>query len=615
MKYLFFLLTASLALAQTNSECIDCHDDFNSTLFRESIHGDMECVECHTLPPGHDVDSNLVTTAVNCADCHEDAQEEYEMSVHRFYRDDADLPGAGCTDCHGTHNIFSYDDKNSTIYKLNIEKTCGNCHGKPEVLARLGFRGMGPVGLYKSSVHARILHRDTEKDAPTCITCHGYHSIVHQSDDKCLYNKRHLSSTCGQCHEKEQEAYQQSIHWQAINRGHMEAPTCNDCHGEHQIMAVTDSLSGAVHLNFATQTCKNCHSSPVMMKRFGLDPRRLESYERSYHGLAVLKGSPDAATCTSCHEVHAIKSSRDSTSSISAAHLEETCGQCHRDVSESFTRIVVHPLDQKERNPVAWFFRTLYLWLIFIIIGGMLTHNIIILLYFIRERRRQRRSEGPLVQRFQPFEVYQHFFLILSFSVLALTGFALRFPQAAWVELLVNLGMTETVRANLHRVAAVLMIIISLVQAWYLLFTPRGKREMKSLLPTLRDVKDLWENIAFHLGLKNRKPEFDRFSYVEKAEYLALIWGIILMSLSGLILWFPEFFIYYLPVWSFETAEVIHYYEAWLATLAILVWHWFFVIFHPHVYPMNLTWTDGKISEHEMKKEHMLEYKRMKRLR
>ena len=102
---------------------------------------------------------------------------------------------------------------------------------------------------------------------------------------------------------------------------------------------------------------------------------------------------------------------------------------------------------------------------------------------------------------------------------------------------------------------------------------------------------------------------------MEKAEYLALIWGIILMSLSGLILWFPEFFIYYLPVWSFETAEVIHYYEAWLATMAILAWHWFFVIFHPGVYPMNLTWTDGKISEREMKKEHRLEYKRMKRFK
>ncbi len=614
MKYVLFLFAATLALAQGNPTCIECHEDFDQEVYDESVHEGMDCTECHALPAGHDEDSTLVVPAVNCGDCHEDARDEYEMSVHRYYRDDADLPGASCVDCHGTHNIFSYDDNNSTINKLNIEETCGNCHSKPEVLERLGLRGEGPVGLYKGSVHARILHEDPEKDAPTCINCHDYHTILHQSDANCLYNKRHLSSTCGHCHEEEQQAYQQSIHWKAINRGHMEAPTCNDCHGEHQIMAVTDSLSGAVQLNFATQTCKNCHASAVMMKRFGLDPRRLESYERTYHGLAVLKGSPEAATCTSCHEVHAIKSSRDTTSSINTAHLEETCGQCHEDVNNSFTQIVVHPLDQRERNPVAWFFRTLYLWIIFIVIGGMLTHNAIILLHFLRERRKLRQTGSPLVQRFRPFEVYQHMLLILSFSMLALTGFALRFPEAAWVELLVSLGMTEALRANLHRIAAILMIIISLIQAGYLLFTPGGKREMKALMPTMRDARDLWANIAFHLGLRNRKPEFDRFSYAEKAEYLALVWGVLLMAVTGFILWFPEFFIYYLPVWSFETAEVIHYFEAWLATLAILVWHWFFVIFHPRVYPMNITWMDGKISEREMKEEHLLEYKRMKRL-
>ncbi len=614
MKYLFFLLAATFTIAQTNRECIDCHDDFNQKAYEASVHEDMDCTECHVLPAGHDEDSTRTIQPVNCGDCHEDARDEYEMSVHYFIRDGTNGPGAGCVDCHGSHQILSYDDKNATIYKLNIEKTCGNCHSKPEVLRRLGLRGKGPVGLYQESVHARILHNEPEKEAPTCINCHDYHSILHQSDDNCRHNKGHLSATCGQCHEKEQQAYQQSIHWQAINRGHLEAPTCNDCHGEHQIMAVTDSLTGAVHLNFATQVCKSCHASPVMMKRFGLDPRRLESYERSYHGLAVLKGSPEAATCTSCHEVHAIKSKRDTTSSISTVHLAETCGQCHRNVNESFIQIVVHPLNQRERNPVAWFFRTLYLWIIFIVIGGMLTHNAIILLRFLRERRKQRRTGNPLVQRFRPFEVYQHMLLILSFSVLALTGFALRFPEAAWVELLVNMGMTETIRSNLHRIAAVLMILIAMIQAGYLFFHPRGKQDRQALKPVPRDLKDLWANIAFHMGLRNRKPEFDRFSYMEKAEYLALIWGVLLMAVTGFILWFPEFFIYYLPVWSFETAEVIHYFEAWLATLAILVWHWFFVIFHPRVYPMNITWMDGKISEREMKEEHLLEYKRMKGL-
>ena len=98
--------------------------------------------------------------------------------------------------------------------------------------------------------------------------------------------------------------------------------------------------------------------------------------------------------------------------------------------------------------------------------------------------------------------------------------------------------------------------------------------------------------------------------YGEKAEYLALIWGVIVMGTSGFVLWFPEFFMRFLPSWSFETAEIIHYYEAWLATLAILVWHWFFVIFHPEKYPMNTTWMDGKITEEELKHHHPLEYEK-----
>ncbi len=83
------------------------------------------------------------------------------------------------------------------------------------------------------------------------------------------------------------------------------------------------------------------------------------------------------------------------------------------------------------------------------------------------------------------------------------------------------------------------------------------------------------------------------------------------MCVTGLVLWFPEFFIGFLPSWLFEVSEVIHYYEAWLATLAIIVWHWFFVIFHPTKYPMNLTWMDGKITEEELKHHHPLEYEKM----
>ena len=104
--------------------------------------------------------------------------------------------------------------------------------------------------------------------------------------------------------------------------------------------------------------------------------------------------------------------------------------------------------------------------------------------------------------------------------------------------------------------------------------------------------------LRYNLGLLPEKPRFDRFSYIEKAEYWALIWGIV-MGGTGMILWFDNTSWLSLKL-GFDIAQSVHYYEAWLATLAIIVWHFYFVIFNPGVYPMNLAWLTGQVSEREM---------------
>jgi cytochrome b subunit of formate dehydrogenase len=155
------------------------------------------------------------------------------------------------------------------------------------------------------------------------------------------------------------------------------------------------------------------------------------------------------------------------------------------------------------------------------------------------------------------------------------------------------------------------MITISVVQLVYFVFTKKGRNDFIKLIPKGEDLIHFFQNMGFYLGLRKSLPKYDRYDYTEKAEYLALIWGIAVMGATGFVLWFPELFMKYLPVWSFETAEVIHYYEAWLASLAILVWHWFFVIYHPEKYPMSTTWMDGKITEEELKHHHPLEYEEL----
>ena len=624
-KIIILGLLSSFAMAQSNEDCLDCHGEKDLSMIRDdstevslyvdedhlsnSVHEDMDCTDCHTVPAAHlDEEFDEPVEKVNCADCHEDEQDEYKNSIHALQDGYEGLHTAKCVDCHGTHNILAADDTASTIYPTNLATTCGECHSKPEVMRRIGFRrNLDPIESYRNSVHGKALAADPEGDAPTCTECHGSHDILAVMDGKAKLNKHNISATCGQCHDDEETAYEESIHWASIKRGHYEAPTCTNCHGEHNIQVTSDAQSPTNRVLQATKLCAGCHSSPTLMENFGLDPRRFESYMKSYHGLAVLKGDPNAATCTSCHETHAIRSKVDKECSVNEANLVQTCSKCHKKVTPRFAKIEMHPIDMHSRNPIAYFFKNLYLWLIVIVIGGMFLHNFIILLYFIR-RKRKEEKQGRMVQRFQPFEVYQHVLMALSFTILAITGFALKFPEAGWVQLLHNIGMTEVIRGTIHRTAAVIMGSISIIQLYYLVFTKKGRRDVMALMPTLEDITAVVQNIKFHLYLTDKKPLQGRFDYAEKAEYLALIWGVAVMGATGLILWFPEFFMRFLPVWIFETSQVIHYYEAWLATLAILVWHWFFVIYHPELYPINLTFLDGKTTEENLKHHHPLEY-------
>jgi cytochrome b subunit of formate dehydrogenase len=187
---------------------------------------------------------------------------------------------------------------------------------------------------------------------------------------------------------------------------------------------------------------------------------------------------------------------------------------------------------------------------------------------------------------------------------LVITGFALRFPDAWWVAGLRELGMTEPVRLNVHRVAAVGLIIASLWHGYYVLLTKRGKVEFRALWPSWQDLREFVGNLRYHTFRSKRKVKFGRYDYSQKAEYWALIWGTGIMAVTGVVLWFPAATTRFLPAVTVPAAQTIHYYEAWLATLAILVWHFFFVIFHPEEYPMSWTWLTGKMSAEAAKEHH-----------
>ncbi|RMH72618.1 MAG: hypothetical protein D6675_04285 [Gemmatimonadetes bacterium] len=595
--------------------CLACHGEgADSTLYvnheqlNESIHCNFDCIDCHTsittLPHAEKLPD------ADCSFCHEDAVADYEISIHAEGRR-AGLEAATCTDCHGAHDIQACEETSAQANRMNLSETCGRCHSRPEVIALFHRKGSDPIENYKQGVHGKKLADDPSATVATCIDCHGSHKILPSTNPESSFNILNISKTCGKCHKEESAEYTESIHWEALSFGHYESPTCNDCHGEHNIISPEAEYAVTHPTLVSTELCAKCHSNELIMSRFGLDPTRFNSYMKTYHGLAILKGSPDAANCTSCHEVHAIRAASDTLSSVHPRNLNETCGKCHENVTANFTQIEMHPRDQKSRNPVAYLIKIIYFWLIGLTIGGMVLHNLIIFLYYVVNKWRKERSQR-LVQRFHLIDVINHLLLIVSFTVLVVTGFALKFPEDLWVKALVLLGLTEPIRASLHRMAAVILVISAISQALYFILHPRGRHDLRALRPTINDLTGFFKNMMYYLRLRKDKPKFDRYDYTEKAEYLALIWGTAVMAITGFILWFPAIFMAYLPSWAFEVSEVVHYYEAWLATLAILIWHGFFVFLHPEKYPLSLTWIDGKITEDEFEHHHALEAERLK---
>jgi len=208
----------------------------------------------------------------------------------------------------------------------------------------------------------------------------------------------------------------------------------------------------------------------------------------------------------------------------------------------------------------------------------------------------------------------QHVNLFINFSILVITGFALRFPTAFWAAPITDAPMGMTFRGFLHRLCGIAIVTLGGYHILYLFFTERGRGVIKDMIPGLKDARDLWETLKNNLYINRpaKALEMPRFNFREKLEYLGLIWGTAVMTTTGFILWFKTEWLHFFPMWTWDVARAVHFYEAILATLTIIVWHFYSVIFDPEVYPMSWVWITGNLTEHEMKMEHGLELEKIK---
>jgi len=576
-------------------ECTTCHAG-EASHFSTSVHsalGGGACQSCHG--DHHEITAVAQIAPAKCAQCHADEVKEFRQSIHGQAAAAGDKDAPSCVSCHGpVHQIQTSSDAASTVAKKNLPDTCASCHSNQEFLARHKIPFAHPVELYRQSVHGRAVV-DGDGAAATCSDCHGSHGILPSRDAHSKVNHFNIPATCGQCHAEIAKTYLESVHGKAMTAGEQGAPVCSDCHGEHLILGPKDqgSLVNAARVSMAT--CGRCHSDERLALRYSMPADRVPSYADSYHGLALRGGSQIVANCASCHGVHNIFPSNDARSTVNAANLRKTCGNCHAGAGDHFTIGPVHiRISTGAAHPVVKWIRWTYLVLIPLTLGFMILHN---LLDFLAKliRRQPRQETGAQVSRMNRNFRIAHAGVILSFPTLVFTGFALKYPEAWWARPLLLWEGHFAFRGAVHRAAAVVLIASTIYHAIHLAVNRRDRLFLKAMLPKLKDATDLVHVLAYNLRLTKIEPRFAKFNYAEKMEYWAFLWGTGVMAVSGLLLWFNNFTLRYFPKWVSDAATAVHYYEALLATFSILLWHFYMVIFDPLVYPMDTAWLNGKV--------------------
>ncbi|MGE5647085.1 MAG: cytochrome b/b6 domain-containing protein [Acidobacteriota bacterium] len=503
-----------------------------------------------------------------CAQCHTDQTKKIQASAHAE---------VGCATCHERHDEYPHP--------AGVPKPkCDTCHADV-------------AGEHAASVHGQELKKGNEA-APTCGVCHGDPHELKATKSAAFHQS--VPDTCGMCHSEIAATFKASVHGQAVEKGIAEAPVCTNCHGEHRILS-PKSAQSSVNPRNIRETCGQCHGNVMLSKRFGLPADRLVSFDESFHGLAAKTGSLSVANCASCHGVHNILPSSDPRSTVNVKNLPKTCGTCHPGAGTRFAIGLVHQLPgATEPQPVRWV-RLIYEILIPLTIGFMLLHNAGD--WFRKLHAKRFSSAAARVRnvltarrreiRMYPFERFEHALLALSFMALVWTGFALKYPDQWWARILIHWEDHFPVRGVVHRIAGAVMMSAGVVHVLSLVTSRHLREHWKELWPLRRDLSEALLNFAYNMGWRDSRPRISSHSYVEKAEYWAVVWGTVVMGATGLMLWANNLTLRFLPKVALDVATALHFYEAVLATLAIVVWHFYSVIFDPDVYPLETAFLTG----------------------
>ncbi len=610
-------------------DCLTCHGQEDLTMtrdgetvslfvdehaFNDSAHTETACAQCHTgASVSHERACETIESPVDCSICHAEQVTEYQASTHGTLFADGDPDAPSCQDCHAKHATLDKDSPESPTYARNVPQLCGECHrvGEPAA-SRIESDIADIVGSYEDSVHGRGLMESGLVVTATCASCHGAHSELPPENPDSPVNPANIAATCGACHHGIEEQFRASIHWTDDPITEDDHPTCEDCHASHTIMQTED-------VGFRTlmmEQCGRCHTDET------------ETFFDTFHGKVSRLGAEGVAKCYDCHGTHDILPPIDPDSMLSRDNVVETCGQCHEGSHRRFAGYLTHATHHdRERYPyLFWSF-----WGMTALLIGTLTfaflHSFAWVVRLLLNRDEwqahkalvRQKPRGKVYRRFSPLQRGMHIVMMVSFLILAFTGMALKFSYMGWAQAVSNfLGGFESMGFQ-HRAAAIALFIVAIAHFYDVVSRKRKTKETwrqiitgpNSIIFNGRDLREFIQSIKWFFG-RGERPNYGRYTYWEKFDYFAVGWGIIIIGSTGLVLWFPEFFTYFIPGWAVNVATIVHSDEALLAVGFIFTIHFFNTHFRPDKFPMDPVIFTGQIPVDELKYDKPDEYESMR---
>jgi DnaJ-class molecular chaperone len=267
-----------------------------------------------------------------------------------------------CSDCH-------FDVTEIPHRKRPKKVTCTHCHykGNPE-----GAPQSDKYLEYFKSIHGQKLAKGDIK-APRCQDCHGAHDIKHAKDRQSHVSKENVAEVCGRCHMKVYGEFVSSLHGREVEKGNRDAPSCPDCHGEHNIYPPGDPKS-TVYATHVPIQCSRCHGSVQIMSKYGISAEPVETYRESFHGVANQFGAKTVANCASCHGTHNIRPPEDPVSTVNPNNIPSTCGKCHPGANANFAEGKMHIDASKREAGVVYYVASFFKYLTLMTMLALLVH-------------------------------------------------------------------------------------------------------------------------------------------------------------------------------------------------------------------------------------------------